>query len=516
MLIDPKNKAFKAALFLIEATNYNVFLTGKAGTGKTTFLRYIRKHVSKKMAIVAPTGVAAVNAGGMTIHSLFHIPPSVYPPNDPRLRLRAEPDRPGVSIRSHFKMSQQKRKLFKELELLVIDEVSMVRCDLLDVIDRLLRTYGGDRYLPFGGKQVLFIGDPFQLPPVTPDDQWEVLGPHYESSYFFSAQAWQAAQPKLLELNKVYRQRDLSFINVLNRIRSGEQSTADLALLNKRWVPADFNYTQAGYIYLGVTNRDVDRRNQRELKALDTPAFTYLGLVAGDFKPADMPTPPELVLKVGAQVMFVKNDIGESRRFFNGKIGKIIKLEEDRITVDCSLQGAEATDPIVVETARWTKIRYEWNAEEREIDEIETGSYEQFPLKLAWAITVHKSQGLTFEQVFANLNGAFAAGQTYVALSRCTQLEGLKLATRLRHGDIKVDPMVKAFADGFADDAEIEALLDRTAFLAHKEEVEEALVNGELALAVPAFYALQKAFPDFKEETEPLEAAILAAIQKLQ
>lgn len=516
MLIDPNNKTFKAALFLIEETNFNLFLTGKAGTGKTTFLRYIRKYVRKKMAIVAPTGVAAVNAGGMTIHSLFHIPPSVYPPNDPRLRGRAEPDNPGVSIRSHFKMSQQRRKLFKELELLVIDEVSMVRCDLLDVIDRLLRTYGGDRYLPFGGKQVLFIGDPFQLPPVTPDDQWELLAPHYRSSYFFSAHAWQEAQPKLLELQKVYRQKDAGFVRVLNRIRSGEHSAQDLAMLNQNWVNADFNYTRAGYIYLGVTNRDVDRRNQRELKALTTPLRIYMGIASGDFKPADMPTPAELKLKVGAQVMFVKNDIGEARRYFNGKIGKVIKLEEDRITVDCSPVGVDKEDPIVVEMARWNKVRYEWNPEERAIEEIETGSYEQFPLKLAWAITVHKSQGLTFEQVYANLSGAFAAGQTYVALSRCTQLQGLKLATRLRWRDVKVDPEVKAFADGFADDAEIEALLDRTAFLAHKESVEDLLEKGDLTAVIPAFYSLQRDFPDFREETDLLEQRVLAAIQSLQ
>lgn len=514
MLIDPENKAFKAALFLIEETNYNVFLTGKAGTGKTTFLRYIRKYVGKKMAIVAPTGVAAVNAGGMTIHSLFHIPPSVYPPNDPRLRSRAEPDRPGISLRSHFKMSQERRKLFKELELLVIDEVSMVRCDLLDVIDRLLRMYGGDRYLPFGGKQVLFIGDPFQLPPVTPSDQWEVLAPHYQSSYFFSAHAWLAAQPRLLELQKVYRQSDASFVRVLNRVRSGEHTSADLTMLNNNWVAPDFDYTGAGYIYLGVTNRDVNRRNERELRMLTSPPHTYLGLVTGDFKPSDMPAPQALVLKVGCQVMFVKNDIGESRRYFNGKIGRVTQLEEDRITVECEPVGEE--DPIVVETVHWKKVRYEWNPEEGQIDEIETGSYQQFPLKLAWAITVHKSQGLTFERVYANLNGAFAAGQTYVALSRCTSLAGLKLATRLQWRDIKVDREVKAFADNFADDAEIEALLNRTAFLAQREEVDALLAAGDLTAAVPAFYALQREFPDFREETDELEKILLEAIKGLK
>lgn len=514
MHVDTTNKAFKAALLLIEETNFNVFLTGKAGTGKTTFLRYIREHVSKKMAIVAPTGVAAVNAGGMTIHSLFQIPPSVYPPNDPRLQSRSGPGHEGVSIRSHFKISNKRRKLFEELELLVIDEVSMVRADLLDVMDKLLRHYGGVRHLPFGGKQVLFIGDPYQLPPVTPDDEGQILRPHYRSSYFFSAHAWLEANPKLIELTKVYRQQDQHFIDVLNRVRSGQQTHDDLGMLNENWMPHTFDYANEGYIYLGCTNRDVDKRNQHEINKLTTPLFTFKANCTGDFKPADMPAPEVLQIKEGAQVMFVKNDIGESRRYFNGKIGKVVSIDKERIVVDCSRPELPPVDPIAVEVAEWTKIRYEWNPEKQQIDEIVTGSFSQFPLKLAWAITIHKSQGLTFEYVYANLNGAFAAGQTYVALSRCTHLGGLKLATRLLHNDIKVDEDVQTFTHQFADDAQIEALLDSTAFLAAKDQILECIAAHQLADAVAQCWALKQDFPDFKTETTMVEAALMAALRQ--
>jgi ATP-dependent exoDNAse (exonuclease V) alpha subunit len=510
MWVDTNNKSFQAALLLLEETNFNVFLTGKAGTGKTTFLKYIKQHLGKKMAIMAPTGVAAINAGGMTIHSLFHIPPSVYPPNDPRLQSRSIGN--GISIRSHFKMSRERKKLFKELELLIIDEISMVRCDLLDVVDKLLRTFGGVRHLPFGGKQVLFIGDPYQLPPVTPDEEWKLLQAHYRSPYFFSAHSWQEAAPKLIELRKVYRQHDQNFIDVLNRVRSGDHSQADLSMLNQNWIPPGFNYADEGYIYLGVTNRDVDQRNEIELKRLEGEEYTYYAMVSGDFKKADMPTPPELTLKVGAQVMFVKNDIGESRRYYNGKIGRILELTPDEIIVECAKPGQDETDPISVNVAIWRKIRYEWNAEEKQVDEIETGSYQQFPLKLAWAITVHKSQGLSFDQVYANLNGAFAAGQTYVALSRCTQLEGLKLATKLRWSDIKVDREVRAFSKDFADDAEIEALLDGASFLSAYEEVVQMIKEGYLALALEQLWSLKNNFPDYRQELDELKEQLARAM----
>lgn len=516
MKVDPNNKAFKAALLLIEETNHNVFLTGKAGTGKTTFLRYLKANVAKKMAVIAPTGVAAVNAGGMTMHSLFTIPPSVYPPTDPRLQVRMSGvGKERTSLQTHFKIGSQKRKLFKKLELLVFDEISMVRCDLLDVIDRLLRMYGGRRDLPFGGKQILFIGDAFQLPPVTPPDQWNILRPHYASSYFFSAHAWKEANPKLIELRTIYRQTDAQFVGVLNRIREGHHSGADIAYLNQHHEPLGFEYASKGYIYLGVTNRDVDRKNSRELGKIEAPRFTFHATVTGDFKEADMPTLAELHLKVGAQVMFVKNDIGEVRRYFNGKIGRITAIEEEVITVDCSYQGHEE-DPIKVEPALWRKIRYEWNAEKGEIDEVETGSFEQYPLKLAWAITVHKSQGLTFDQVYANLQGAFAAGQTYVALSRCTSFTGLKLATKLRSADVKVDEEVRQFAYEFADDAAIEALLSSTSHSVEADEVERMITEGDLASAIPLLWQLKQHFPEQQEKTAAIEERLILHLRALQ
>lgn len=510
MEVDTSNKSFQAARFLLEETKFNVFLTGKAGTGKTTFLKYIKERLNKKMAIMAPTGVAAINAGGMTIHSLFHIPPSVYPPNDPRLQLRNKGK--GISIHSHFKMSRERKKLFKELDLLIVDEISMVRCDLLDVVDKLLRTFGGVKHLPFGGKQVLFIGDPYQLPPVTPDEEWEILESHYQSPYFFSAHSWQEASPKLIELRKVYRQHDQDFIDILNRVRSGDHSNKDLSKLNENWIPPGFNYAAAGYIYLGVTNRDVDHRNEIELNRLVGEAHTYYAIVRGDFKKADMPTPPELTLKVGAQVMFVKNDIGDARRYYNGKIGKISALSPDEIIVDCTIPGQSTTEPISVNVAEWRKIRYEWNAEKKQVDEIETGSYQQFPLKLAWAITVHKSQGLSFDQVYANLSGAFAAGQTYVALSRCTNLEGLKLASKLRWRDIKVDPEVRLFSKDFADDAEIEALLDGASFISAAEEVEVMIAEGYHALALEQLWVLKNDYPDYRKELDVLKEKLARSL----
>ncbi|RME95265.1 MAG: helicase [Bacteroidetes bacterium] len=519
MRVDPQNKAFQAAFYLVEETNHNVFLTGKAGTGKTTFLRYFKQYGTKKAVIVAPTGVAAVNAGGMTIHSLFTIPPSVYPPNDPRLQVRTS----GVgavrtSLQAHFMISKAKRKIFKEMELLIVDEISMVRCDLLDVMDRILRYYGGRRDLPFGGKQLLFIGDAYQLPPVTTSDAWDILRPHYQTPYFFGAQSWREANPKLIELQKVYRQSDCTFVDILNRIREGEHTQADIDYLNQHYEPLGFDYASQGYIYLGTTNRDVDRRNAQELKRVKAPLHTFVGEVSGDFQESDMNTPRELHLKVGAQVMFVKNDTGaESRRYFNGKIGKITKIKEDIITVDCSRpDGSHVEDPIQVERTEWQKIRYEWNSEKGEIEEIKTGSYIQFPIKLAWAITVHKSQGLTFEHVYANLNGAFAAGQTYVALSRCTSFDGLKLAIRLRYRDVKVDEEVRRFAYDFADEAAIEALLTETSFQASAEAVEAFISRGEYAEAMTGLWQLKAEFPEQKERLAALEERLHLHLKALQ
>lgn len=512
MQIDPDNRAFKAALLLVEETRQNIFLTGKAGTGKTTFLHYLRERLGQKMVVVAPTGVAAVNAGGMTIHSLFHIQPSVYPPDDPRLRSKApsgDPDR--STIHSHIQLSQSKRELLQKIELLVIDEISMVRCDLLDVVDKVMRIFGGgNAAYPFGGKQILLIGDAFQLPPVAPSSEWEILSRHYESPYFFSAAAFTAANPRLIELQKIYRQTDQHFVGMLNRIRVGEAGKQDLLDLNDRFrQQSEFDYARQGYIYLGTRNRPVNRRNAEQLAKLTTPLFRFEATVSGDFTERDMPTLALLELKAGAQVMFVKNDLGENRRYYNGKIGKISEISEKKITVDCQ-------DTLIeVERAEWRKIRYEWDEDSGKIVEIETGSFIQFPLKLAWAITVHKSQGLTFERVYADLRGAFADGQVYVALSRCTSLGGLQLASRISHADIKTSQQVLRFARRFLQDEEVEAMLQHLEFIVRCEPLEEALRQGKLETALKLLWLLRCEAPTQVEVLDALERRVFHRLSRL-
>ncbi|MEZ4985509.1 MAG: hypothetical protein R2795_10805 [Saprospiraceae bacterium] len=314
-------------------------------------------------------------------------------------------------------------------------------------------------------------------------------------------------------MQKVYRQQDEHFVNILNRIRSGEHSKEDIFHINEDRVDPLFDYAAQGYVYLGCTNRDVDRKNDTELRKLPGKPRIYKATVTGDFKKADMPTMEVLELKEGAQVMFVRNDIGDSRRYFNGKIGKIKELYADKILVDCTKPHDEKENIIVVEPMVWRKIRYEWDAAKKRIVEIETGSFEQHPLKLAWAITVHKSQGLTFEQVYANLSGAFAAGQTYVALSRCTHLGGLKLATPLRSSDVKIDKDVQDFTCDFADDAQIAALLDSASFLSEVDSIREALQAGRVGEALAHFWQTERDFPDFKPDMEPLKVLFLEILR---
>lgn len=511
MKIDPENRAFKAALLLVEETSQNIFLTGKAGTGKTTFLHYIRQHLKKEMAIVAPTGVAAINAGGMTIHSLFQIQPSVYPPNDVRLRRKPTPGDPDkTTIYGHIQLSQSKKELLKKIRLLVIDEISMVRCDLLDVVDRVLRTFGGNPAYPFGGKQILFIGDAFQLPPVAPSEEWSILNPHYESPYFFSARSFQAANPQLIELQKIYRQTDTAFVGMLNRIRVGESRPQDIEKLNNRFLfSKDFDYAAKGYVYLGTRNKAVNLRNAEQLAKLSTSPCIFKANVTGDFTEREMPTLRELELKEGAQVMFVKNDTGENRRYYNGKIGQVTKITEDEMIVKC--EGIS----IVVEREIWRKIRYEWDEELGKIAEVETGSFIQYPLKLAWAITVHKSQGLTFEKVYADLRGAFADGQVYVALSRCIALEGLQLASRLSRRDIKTSGEVLAFSRRFMQDEEVEEMLRQLEFMVRAEPLEEALDRGDLESAFREFWALKKEAPTQAEILDAFEKRLFKKLKKV-
>lgn len=442
MDIDRDNKEFFYALKLVEEKGLNIFLTGKAGTGKTTFLRYLKTTSRKNIVIAAPTGVAAINAGGMTIHSLFQINPgSLFYYDDHRLRKKSAPgDKNKDTIYDHFKLSANKREILKNVDILVIDEVSMVRCELLDVIDKVLRAFGGNENLPFGGKQIILIGDGFQLPPVVKNDVKDILGIHYDNFFFFGSKSFQTSSPQFIELEKIYRQKnDKVFIDLLNRIRINEVTSEDIQTLN-RLVDQDFDFSRENYIFLGTHNAQVEQTNSRKLSELNTELKIFQATVSGNFPDDDMPTAKKLELKVGAQVMFVKNDTGTERRYFNGKIGKISKINDNGIWVD-----TQDSSGILVERAIWEKIEYRWDEKEKKVVEKVVGSFTQYPLKLAWAITIHKSQGLTFERVYADITDAFAPGQVYVALSRCTSLEGLKLARPISRTCISTDPHVIDF-----------------------------------------------------------------------
>lgn len=432
--LDPENKEFMYALECVQYTNQLIYLTGKAGTGKTTFLKYLRKVTSKKMVVLAPTGVAAVNAKGQTIHSFFNIPISLFVPDDPRLH---------KNFHDTFRYKSDKIQMIRNLELLVIDEVSMVRCDLLDVVDVILRTVR-KKNMPFGGVQVLLIGDTFQLPPVVKQNDWSVLEQFYDSEFFFSSRVISQEKPLYIELKKVYRQKEKEFIDVLNRIRVGKQDAFDIQLLNSR-VNANPSADEAkNYIILTTTNDAASIENRERLEALPSTSTFFSAQVIGDFPINNYPTDADLELKENTQVMFLRNNW--EKGYFNGKIGIVSKIKKDSIVVEIKDEYDE-TIPIVVEPFTWENILYTWNAKEKKIEEKVTGTFTQYPLKLAWAITVHKSQGMTFERVVADVGNSFAAGQVYVALSRCTSLNGLILKSRITPWSIKTDPRVIKFAE---------------------------------------------------------------------
>jgi DNA-binding NarL/FixJ family response regulator/nucleoside-triphosphatase THEP1 len=434
------NPADLAAKF-INYTSRHIFLTGKAGTGKTTFLRNLIDLTHKKAVIVAPTGIAAINAAGVTIHSLFQLPFGTYLPKQPASEPVNQQYNTPKSIVRHLQMNTTKRRIFQDLELLIIDEVSMLRADLLDAIDMVLR-YVRKNNTSFGGVQVLFIGDLHQLPPVVKSNEWQLLGEFYKSVYFFDAHALQQHPPVYIELEKIYRQADDVFIALLNNLRNNEITPADIKLL-EQYYKADFTPDKADkYITLTTHNQRADTLNKKSLEELEGQSSFFKAVIEGEFTENSYPAERILELKLGAQIMFIKNDQTGERRFFNGKIATVTALGEDSIEVET--EGEK--ERIVLEKYTWKNIKYTNHKVTNEIEEEVIGKFIQYPVKLAWAITVHKSQGLTFDKAIVDIGNAFAPGQIYVALSRLRSLQGLVLTSPLSGTGIRQDQNVSHFS----------------------------------------------------------------------
>lgn len=422
------NNELKTAWEFVEKTGKSVFLTGKAGTGKTTFLREVVESSSKRVVVVAPTGIAAINAGGVTIHSFFQLPLHPYVP--------------GVKMESKFAFSKEKRSIIKTIDVLIIDEISMVRSDLLDAVDSVLRRFR-DRHKPFGGVQLLMIGDLQQLTPVVTDEEAELLRHYYSTPYFFGSHALGQTDYVTIELKQIYRQQDESFVSVLNEIRSGRPSQQAINILNERYIPSFAPDPDEGYIRLTTHNNTANAYNQQQLDLLDELQYRFDAEISGNFPEYSYPTDVRLELKKGAQVMFVKNDPSSEKRYYNGKIGHVVEIIDDVILVQCP--GDD--EPVAVEQLEWENSRYVINEQTQEMETEVQGIFRQYPLRLAWAITIHKSQGLTFDKAIIDAAASFASGQVYVALSRCRTLEGMVLATPLRQSAVMTDLRVEDYIE---------------------------------------------------------------------
>ena len=486
--IDLDNPEFQDAWDVIRKTHRSVFLTGKAGTGKSTFLRYICENTGKKYVVLAPTGIAAVNVGGQTLHSFFKIPFKPLLPDDP--------DISNINrLRKILRYTKEKVKLIRELDLIIIDEISMVRADIIDFVDRVLRVYSGSMREPFGGKQLLLVGDIFQLEPVVTQDMRDILRRYYKNFFFFNARAFAQINLVAIELRKIYRQSDNEFISLLDRVRVNRATRADIAHLNQRYNP---NYQEVNDSNMAVTlatRRDtVDSINDEHMQALKTPECVYEGIIDRDFPESSLPTAKNLVLKVGAQVIFIRND--KEGRWYNGTIGKVTRLEDARVFVTLENGEEMAVFPEI-----WENMQYTYNEKEKKVEEKVLGTFMQIPIKPAWALTVHKSQGLTFNHVVLDfVGGAFTGGQTYVALSRCVSLDGITLLKPLSERDIIVSMAVVDFSRQFNNRQIInEAMEQERANILYRRAV-HAFDNNEFAECVNCFAEAMKIKDNLQNE----------------
>ena len=486
--IDLDNPEFQDAWGVIQNTHRSLFLTGKAGTGKSTFLRYICANTKKKYVVLAPTGIAAVNVGGQTLHSFFKIPFKPLLPDDP--------DIANISrLRKMMRYTKEKVKLIQELDLIIIDEISMVRADIIDFVDRVLRVYSGNMREPFGGKQLLLVGDIFQLEPVVTHDVRNILQLHYKNFFFFNARVFEQINLVSIELRKIYRQSDNEFISLLDRVRVNRATTADIAHLNRQCNPDYQEVNGNEFAVTLATRRDtVDSINDEHMQALKTPEYLYEGHIEGDFPENSLPTAEHLVLKEGAQVIFIRND--KEGRWYNGTIGIVTQLTPDRVFI-----ALESGEEMEVMKEIWENMQYTYNEKEKKVEEKVLGSFTQIPIKPAWALTVHKSQGLTFNHVVIDfVGGAFTGGQTYVALSRCTSLEGITLLKPLSERDIIVSMAVVDFSRQFNNRQIInEAMEQERANMLYRRAV-HAFDNHEFEDCVRCFTEAMKIKDNIQNE----------------